>query len=232
VAVPREKFQATPEPTLRWLTDVYMQVQKLRVAVGNRLEAALRQQDTTQPVTYIKTLHNRLYTLEKSLSSEMTNAVVSHPTWPWLSKVKGVGPTLATKLLGLISDISKAPTVSSLWRYAGYSVIDGKAERPVKGEKLHYNKRLKTTLYLIGDSFIKHRSPFRRIYDNAKRYYKANRPDWTAGHIHNAARRKMIKTFLACLWIVWREEVGLSTRPLYVEEKLGHTSIYRPEDFI
>lgn len=51
-------------------------------------------------------------------------------------------------------------------------------------------------------------------------------------HVHLAAMRKLSKIVLACLWEVWREELGLPTRGLYVVEKLGHKNVVRPEDLV
>ena len=147
-----------------------------------------------------------------------------------VTKVKGIGPMLAAKLVSMI-DIERADTVSSLWRYGGWAVIDGQRERPTAGEKLHYNSRLKTTCYLIGVSFLKSNSPYRKVYDDARAYYSANRPDWTEGHRHNAAMRKMIKMFLSALWLVWRQLEGLPITYPYAHERLGHQHYNSPEDF-
>ena len=52
--------------------------------------------------------------------------------------------------------------------------------------------------------------------------------DTMACHRHGAALRAVMKHFLADYWFVGRELRGLDTRPLYVEEQLGHTGIVRP----
>jgi hypothetical protein len=109
-------------------------------------------------------------------------------------------------------------------------------EQPIRGQRLHYDERLKTTVYKIGASFMKRGTAYKRIYDEVKVYYQGNRPEWEKDqskrlHYDLAARRKMEKVFLQHLWLRWRELVGLPTRPLYVAEKLGHTRIYQPEDF-
>lgn len=48
------------------------------------------------------------------------------------------------------------------------------------------------------------------------------------GHVHNQAMRKMIKLFLACLWLVWREAEGLPLTKPYALDKLGHDSYIDP----
>ena len=54
--------------------------------------------------------------------------------------------------------------------------------------------------------------------------------DAKPSHRQGAAVRAMIKHFLADYWKVGREIMGLSARQLYVEEKLGHTSIVQPRE--
>lgn len=102
-------------------------------------------------------------------------------------------------------------------------------DRPVEGFLLAYNKRLKITVRLVGESFIKSNSPYRLIYDNAKVRYDGR--DWTPLHIHNAALRKMCKIFLSHLWERWRIMRGLPTRMAYVHEELGHETVYYPHEF-
>jgi len=104
-------------------------------------------------------------------------------------------------------------------------------DRAVEGWVLPYNRRLKTSLYVLAGSFLKSNSPYRAIYDDAKAYYQEARPDWTKAHRHNAALRKMMKVWLSHLWEVWRKMEGLPTREIYVQEKLGHTHVLRPEQF-
>jgi len=52
------------------------------------------------------------------------------------------------------------------------------------------------------------------------------------GHIHNMALRKMIKLFLVCLWVVWREEEGLSVTKPYAIDRLGHNSYIGPWEMV
>lgn len=52
------------------------------------------------------------------------------------------------------------------------------------------------------------------------------------GHIHQMAMRKMIKRFLAGLWLVWRKAEGLPLSNPYVIDKLGHQHMDDPWDMI
>jgi len=59
----------------------------------------------------------------------------------WLITHKGIGESLAVKLIALIDDISKFDTVAKLWRYSGYGLSeywqdkDGKVVAPFAGWK-------------------------------------------------------------------------------------------------
>src|SRR5215218_9565114 len=160
---------------LRWLTDQYMAVQKLRIGNSNRVFASTEGLDTNEPDPFLSEMVEDLEDLEKKIFLRMKGVVKHHPAWEWLDGVKGMGPTLSTKILGLIADISKFDTISKLWMFSGYGLKDGKRQRPVKGQKMDFNRRLKTAIYLAGDSFIKSRSPYRGIYDEAKGDYRMNK---------------------------------------------------------
>ncbi len=54
----------------------------------------------------------------------------------------------------------------------------------------------------------------------------------SAGHVHNQALRKMIKLFLACLWLKWREAEGLPVTKPYAIDKLGHNSYIDPWEMV
>lgn len=229
--VPEQDYEDNP---LRWLADSYMQVQRVRLAMENRLRAYAQGFDPgdvqVQHATTIAVIEN-LEQAEKLLAKDMNKAVKDHPAWPWLGQVRGVSGILGCKLLGLL-DVHKARHVSGFWKFCGLAVVNGERDRLVKGEKAPYSKRAKVVLYLIASSFLRSNSPFRRVYDDARVYYEATRPDWTAGRQHNAAMRKMEKVFLQCLWVVWREAEGLPVSKPYAHDKLAHEQLYKPEDFI
>jgi len=112
---------------------------------------------------------------------------------------------------------------------------------PIRGDKLTegfvspFNQNLRIALNgVMADVFIKSRSPYRKLYDDKKNqlehsdkliYHDGKMIPWkdaSDGHRHNAAKRYMVKMFLADLYNAWRPCYGLSVRPSYQEEKLGH----------
>jgi len=216
---------------LRQLVDMYYQIQKFRISVGNRLSALDREADEARSIDRGRweQWFTRVKAIEGEIAQEFEGELELHSAWPWLTQVKGVGPVLGGKLLGLIGDIGVSPTVSSLWRFAGQ---DPTASRLVKGEKAVFNKRLKTVCFLVGRQMLMVNSPYRRIYDEAKADYEQNRPDWKPLRRHYAAIRKMVKIFLSHLWVKWREAEGLPVSEPYILAQPGHSRYYGPDEFV
>ena len=106
-----------------------------------------------------------------------------------------------------------------------------------------YNPWLKTKLFTLAGSFMRSASPWRQVYDGYKHrlqtdsvrekctvgeYKKRHAAGedttkiWTPGRIDMAAKRYMLKMFLADLWVHWRKLEGLPVTETYQEAKLGH----------
>ncbi len=216
---------------LRTLVDLRTAIQRDRIAFGNRLKAIERGADQAgeREIDIYHRYHERFTDLEADVTADLRDLAGDSQIIQRMCEVKGISFTLAAKVVSLI-DIERANNVSSLWRYAGYSVVDGKRERMHKGEKSHYNRRLKTACFQVAQSFIISGSPYRRIYDEAKEYYVNNRPDWTKTHRHLAAMGKCVKIFLSHLWIEWRKLEGLPTNQPYVFDQLKHVDYITPQE--
>jgi hypothetical protein len=82
------------------------------------------------------------------------------PIWDWLRCIRGLKAGGETaKLLAQIDDIAKFDTVSKLWRFSGWAVINGEIDRLRKGEKAPYNRDLKSICWIIAKLFIQHQTP-------------------------------------------------------------------------
>jgi hypothetical protein len=99
----------------------------------------------------------------------------------------------------------------------------GRAQHPVKGEKLNYNAFLRTKLVgVLAPVLLKCGSPWKKTYDEYKHRKASEGWGKSDGHRHQAAMRFMIKMLLLDIWKKWRASEGLPVRPSYHEEKLGH----------
>src|SRR3990172_12968175 len=92
---------------LRWLADSYMQTQKTRIAMQNRVRAVVQETDEGPPPVAIIEAADYMLLAAKRLQKMMMKDIKDHPAWPWLKNVKGISGTLGCKLLGLL-DVHQA----------------------------------------------------------------------------------------------------------------------------
>jgi hypothetical protein len=178
----RERHEDAPDkppiPYIRFLVRMFYDLQRLRLQAEGRVRAAEggRVQLTAEDAKRIEAIMKSLYALEeKQLLKEVRRVVEAHPVWPFFKAVKGCGPAMAGVLLAEV-EIEKAERPSDLWRYAGQAVVDGRAEKRTKGEKLHYNAFLKTKLFVLASCLMRANDPrYRQVYDNARVRYE-NKP--------------------------------------------------------
>jgi hypothetical protein len=234
---------------LKVMMDGREQMRKLVNSFNNRILAMKRGTDDLDEKT-LEWLEAKLKEAKSELSKidrRIEKYMKIYMTLPIVKKamaIKGLGAVTIAYMLIYI-DIEKARYASSLWSYTGLDKPSHKRyEKTVAGGG---NKTLRTALYAMAESMIKTRSVYRDVYDAEKEKLSASEKvtnsrntqgkmiecmwkDTKPCHRHGAAIRKMIKHFLADFWFVWRSSEGLPTAALYVQEKMGHKGIIRPEE--
>jgi len=242
------RFRAPAHAELKRIIDDRNQFIKLRLKLANQLLAYKRMVDdgAHSTIKFFNQQIEEVDTEQKRRDKAVMNQlkILNHPITKPALGIRGVGPITVAYLIAYI-DIEKAECASALWKYCGYHTASHK--RYVKNETSGGNKALRSILFNTASSMIKSKSPYSKVYYNEKKKLESSQKMVetrnTQGHLvtkmwcetmkshrHGAAMRKMIKHFLADLWFVWRSLEGLSTRPLYVEEKLGHTGIVKPSE--
>jgi len=233
---------------LKILIDAREQIMKQKLGAENRIKAMKRRTDDMDEETLnfllesITALKKQLYKIDKRIEKHLSKGA------PEIAQkalqIKAVGKISVAYLLVYL-EIEKARYASSIWAYCGYDKPSHK--RYEKGVSGGGNKTLRTVLFSMAGSFIKHKNIYSEVYNRAKQDYsvsekmtKSNNTqgkliecmwkDTKPNHRHFAAMRKMIKHFLADLWYVWRTLEGLETPCLYPEAKLGHTGIVTPKE--
>jgi hypothetical protein len=232
---------------------MFYDLQRIRIQIGGRLNAVNTPQGidlADEDINYFHNLFSLLQKQENETLQIIKKQLKAERIWiDFLEKTKGVGPTMGAVIISQY-DINKAEAVSNMWSFTGLNVVNGKAPRKVKGEKLKYNAWLRTKMLgVLGSSFLKCNSPYRKFYDNYKHRIESKRikcmrcegkgvyggkpckncngegiGPWGVcdGHRHKAANRYMVKMFLIDLYKMWREFEGLPIRKPYQEEYLGH----------
>jgi hypothetical protein len=274
-------FQLDPQRELRWIADSYEQAQRVRIQAGERIRAILQGRDASPdpdrvacddpegvlgeirrgesdgPSAFLAHVYRLNAGAEEAAQAAMARALPRHPAWPWLSEVRGVGNTLACRLLARLDPV-RASRPSGFWAYCGLSTVPGQEyacstcgrvvsqpisyqvtgthqrlggrerctgalrkrrgpdagvrvaqPRPGKGERAGYDRQAKRTCHLVCVSFLRCGGPYADWYRQTKAGLEATREGWAPGRIHLTALRKTEKLFLAHLWLVWRDALGL-----------------------
>ena len=158
--------------------------------------------------------------LASRLLGEIGHPVIAFPKhWEERPDAKG---TDADPKRVLIEDEPFERMVSQLWTYCGYGDAKNQRRKGMTQEEafLCGNPRAKSLVYLMsvncmkmtGESdkngVAKARSPYRNVYEEAKAHYETTRPEWTPGHRHSAALRKVSKEILKDLWIAAKADLA------------------------
>jgi hypothetical protein len=168
------------------------------------------------PVDLRNLLHEIVIPKEKSTKKMMEREVKKHPLWPYLESIRGMGPTLAARLLHRIGN-RHFPSPAHLWSYAG---LDGPGWR-----KNSHNWALTAICFNIADCF--QRQPllsggYRDIYDARKEYETTKPPcekckeqgfedKCRPAHVNNKSRRYAVKMFLKDLWVEMQGHMNSET---------------------
>ena len=231
---------------LRWLADTYERVQAIRIEAGERIRAVvqgrtagvhddvppagpcaatvlaqIRSGTSYGPVPVLGLTYRVHCVEEQRLRAAMSDALEAHTAWPWLRRVKGMGPTLAAKLLSRL-DIDRAPTPSSFWAYCGLATVpaaDGRRmaqPRARRGEMPVYDRYARRVCYQSACALLRAGGAYASYYRRERIKLDNCRCEWTRGHRHMAALRKTEKLLLAHLWVVWAEQAGVPVCRPYV----------------
>ena len=178
-------------------------------------------------VNRVEEIVSHLIEIEKMAIKDVERSMRRHPLGPWVRSTIGIGDKQAARLLAAIGDPywntlhDRERTVSELWAYCGLHTVPAEpdlskldegedppkdaprvAARRRRGVRANWSNTAKMRAYLIASSCIKHaKSPYRKVYDERRDHTAQTHPDWTAGHSHNDALRRVAKAVLKDLWI-------------------------------
>ncbi len=214
-------------------------LQKMRIQMGNRLVKEGKEEITIteKAEDTLKSHATEVQDTEKSFAKSINKELKNYPIWSeYLLNVKGCGHVMGGVLISEIREIQRFETVSKLWSYFGYGLKSGEVQRRKKGEMANWNSFGKTKLFVLAECLIRSGNPqYRKLYDDYKHRLqnrkctshvgKKNLDDMgcSDGHRHAMAMRYMIKMFLKDVYMEWYKLEGLTPRPSYQEEYLGHS---------
>jgi hypothetical protein len=169
----------------RFLVDQYYALQDFRIQSANQVRSIIQAEGRDEPHATLQHFGWQFAELEKQVQSALDTYSNSEPLGRWSRLHTGVGPTIAAGLLAHIN-IEKAPSASSIWRFAGLAP----GQKKVKGQKRDWNASLKVLCWKLGDSFVKHSGRETCYYGGlyrARKLYEVER-DASGGNAETAAR--------------------------------------------
>jgi len=169
----------------RYLVDTYYALQGFRVASGNQYHALSKGQEPSEVVSWLVV---QMETLENQIRAVLDKWSAAQPMGEWSRNITGIGPVISAGLLANI-DITRAPTVGHIWRFAGLDPT----RKWNKGEKRPFNASLKRLCWLIGESFVKVSNNPKDIYGH--RYLQ--RKEYESKKNENGDYADQAKAFLA-----------------------------------
>ena len=113
-----------PKSALPFLVDSLLAVEKVRVSTQVR-NTHLERRKTKD--IYTQQVIDLLNPVEDQICKWASEEIKKHPAYPWFSRINGIGLENIAKVVGMI-DVRKAPTVSSLWKFAGFHVVNKEIE--------------------------------------------------------------------------------------------------------
>lgn len=176
-------------------------------------------------ITPMSKVRGEICCLEHGAIKTLERKMKHHALGPWMQLQKGVGLKQGARLLASIgdpywNDLHDRPrTVSELWSYSGYAVIDGEAPRRRKGVQGNWSEEARMRARLVSESCIKQTSgSYRKVYDDARTQYASviHKKDCvrcgpsgnpakigsplSLGHQHARALRRVSKEILKDMW--------------------------------
>lgn len=172
----------------RYFVDTYYDLQDYRIAAANQQRKLL---EGEEPSEFISWLNGQLVVLENQIKAVLDKWSAAQPMGEWSRNIVGIGPVISSGLIANI-DITKAPTVGHIWRFAG---LDPTVKWQ-KGQKRPWNASLKRLCWLMGESFVKvsgHKDDiYGKLYQERKAY-EQRRNDNGDLATHAAERLKQAK---------------------------------------
>jgi hypothetical protein len=170
----------------RYFVNSYYDLQDYRIAAANQQR---KLGEGEEPSEFMTWFNANLDVFEQQLKTMLDKWSAAQPMGAWAREIVGIGPVISAGLLANI-DITKAPTVGHIWRYAGL-------DPTVKWERhgiRPWNASLKRLCWLMGESFVKvsgrEKDVYGKLYLQRKAYEAANND---SGKLAPVAEKRLVE---------------------------------------
>lgn len=194
----------------RYLVDAYYQMQRNRIRAAHQVRTLAAGEEPHLLLTWLAGDAERF---ETNIKSALKVYATHNPLGRWAMSITGIGPVIAAGLLAHI-DITRAPTVGHIWRFAG---LDPTVTWD-KGQKRPWNGSLKRLCWIIGESFVKVSGRESDVYGKLLLQRKALEEERNAaGAFADQAAKSLVEKR-------WRKETA--SRAAYEQGRLPQARIH------
>lgn len=140
-----------------------------------------------------------------SFDTEVARIARKVPECRLFNSISGMGADsiIAATVVALMGDPARFEQVSSVWKYFGQHVVNGRMPKRAKGEIMDWNPAGRTILHMLGQCIIKNRqNPWRAMFDEVRAQeiasHEAKHPGCKTpnGHCTAMAARKVAKEII------------------------------------
>ncbi len=139
-------------------------------------------------VVAMQSIVDAMTAMEATAVKELERLMKLHPLGPWVKAQTGIGFKQGARLLAAIGDPyirpqmeyedgtvepSRGRTVSELWAYSGFSVVNGESQKRRKGQQVNWSQEARMRAWLIAGKCVMQKpgTPWRDCYDAARAKY-------------------------------------------------------------
>lgn len=180
----------------------------------------------------IRSLRDQAEAAKKVVEKRLIKTAKTMHIAAFVEATPGFGWVGAAQIIGEAGDLGQYSNPAKLWKRMGLGLISSgerqqKFTDKAKAIEAGYNPRRRSTMFVIGDSMIKAKGPYRELYLARKAFEvekavaagkrvlpaakipkKEAATCMSEGHVHIRAQRYMEKRLLRDLWRAWRGQVG------------------------
>lgn len=149
---------------------------------------------------------------EKRAFADLKPLVEQVPVYRWLKSIGNLDVRLTSQIIAHVRDIRRFRNPSAMRKYFGLAP----KQKLVKKKKANFNPERKgLMLGKVAQQFIRGKTPYKAVYDEKKRFYQTNHPEWSKLKCHRYAIKPMMQRFNDNLWVAWYKSLGLEppTKP-------------------
>ena len=141
---------------VRFLVDAYYIIQDDRKRSNSQVRTL---DELKEPHLLLSWFAEQNRVFENQIKNALNRYSLSKPVGEWMQSICAVGPVISAGMLAHI-DITQAPTVGHIWRYAGLDPT----RKWEKKQKRPFNADFKVLCYKTGESFVKFQNHEKDVY--------------------------------------------------------------------